>query len=149
MKSMFWTNEKLSLMVITSFHFLLQSFFFFYSGNSIVSGGNLWCAYQNTKYRSNHKVLVFYPKQHRIYNLVPFSLPTFPFFLQIASVFWTVFWYAALSLLLMPRSRISRKTIRLFVLLFMLSLFFVCVIIFFSIFLCFVCLCGALSPAHI
>ena len=90
-----WEVFSHSCMVIISFHFLLQSLFF-HGGNSIVCGGNSWCPYQNSKYRSNQQVLVFPLEQNRIYNLVPFSLPTFMFF-SVWFCFWTVFLYAALS----------------------------------------------------
>ena len=53
MKSMFWTNKKLSLMVAWSSSVSISCFkvqssighlvWFFDSGNSIVSGANLWC----------------------------------------------------------------------------------------------------------
>ena len=56
MKSMFWTNEKLSLMVAWSLSVSISRFkvqgsighlvWFFDSGNSIVSGANLWCPYK-------------------------------------------------------------------------------------------------------
>ena len=56
MKSMFWTNEKLSLMVAWSLSASISRYkvqssirhlvWFFYSGNSIVSGANLWCPWQ-------------------------------------------------------------------------------------------------------
>ena len=55
MKSMFWTNEKLSLMVAWSSSVSISCFkvqssighlvWFFDSGNSIVSGASLWCPY--------------------------------------------------------------------------------------------------------
>ena len=53
MKSIFWTNEKLSLMDAWSSSVSISPFkvhssfghlvWFFDSGNSIVSGANLWC----------------------------------------------------------------------------------------------------------
>ena len=51
MKSMFWTNKKLSLMVAWSSSVSISCFkvsignliWFFDSGNSIISEGNLWC----------------------------------------------------------------------------------------------------------
>ena len=56
MKSMFWTNEKLSLMVAWSSSVSISCVkvqssighlvWFFDSGNSIVSGANLWCPYE-------------------------------------------------------------------------------------------------------
>ena len=55
LKSMFWTNEKLSLIVAWTSSVSISSFkvqssighlvWFFDSGNSIVSGANLWCPY--------------------------------------------------------------------------------------------------------
>ena len=57
MKSMFWTNKKLSLMVAWSSSVSISCFkvqssighlvWFFDSGNSIVSGANLWCPYND------------------------------------------------------------------------------------------------------
>ena len=56
MKSMFWTNKKLSLMLAWSSSVSISCFkvqssighlvCFFDSGNSIVSGANLWCPWQ-------------------------------------------------------------------------------------------------------
>ena len=55
-KIMFWTNKKLSLMVAWSSSVSISCFkaqssighllWFFDSGNSIVSGANLWCPYR-------------------------------------------------------------------------------------------------------
>ena len=56
MKSMFWTNEKLSLIVAWSSSVSISRFkvqssighlvWFFDSGNSLVPGANLWCPWQ-------------------------------------------------------------------------------------------------------
>ena len=75
MKSMFWTNEKLSLMVAYLFPFRASKFrvllaiwfVFFDSGNSIVSGGN-WCPYQKpfTMHKSKSpapKLEILHPNQ--------------------------------------------------------------------------------------
>ena len=75
MKNMFWTNEKLSLMVAYMFPFraskfrvLLAIWFsFFDSGNSIVSWGN-WCPYQKpfTMHKSKcpaPKLEILHPNQ--------------------------------------------------------------------------------------
>ena len=61
MKSMFWTNEKLSLMVAWSLSVSISRFkvqssichlvWFFDSGNSIVSGANFWCLSHNYLYK--------------------------------------------------------------------------------------------------
>ena len=64
MKSMFWTNEKLSFMVAWSSSVSIscpkvQSSFghlVFYSGNSIVSGKNFWCPCEQ-KYCCHKKTL--------------------------------------------------------------------------------------------